>query len=42
MRHDDVGARGRGFAQEELATVAGLPVRAVSALERGERRRTYD
>src|SRR6476661_8478360 len=28
-----------GFTQEELATVAGLSVHAVSALERGERRR---
>src|SRR5580765_7470908 len=28
-----------GFTQEELATIAGLSVYAVSALERGERRR---
>ena len=28
-----------GFTQEELATVAGLSVHAVSSLERGERRR---
>ncbi len=28
-----------GFTQEELATIAGLSVHAVSALERGERRR---
>jgi predicted ATPase/DNA-binding XRE family transcriptional regulator len=28
-----------GFTQEELATVAGLSVHAISALERGERRR---
>jgi len=26
-----------GFAREELATIAGLSVHAVSALERGER-----
>src|SRR6478609_8492278 len=30
---------GAGFTQEELATIAGLSVHAVSALERGERRR---
>jgi predicted ATPase/DNA-binding XRE family transcriptional regulator len=28
-----------GFSQEELATIAGLSVHAISALERGERRR---
>src|SRR6476619_3716562 len=28
-----------GYTQEELATIAGLSVHAVSALERGERRR---
>src|SRR5258705_1582680 len=28
-----------GFTQEELATIAGLAVHAVSALERGHRRR---
>ena len=28
-----------GFTQEELATIAGLSVHAVGALERGERRR---
>ena len=28
-----------GFTQDELATIAGLSVHAVSALERGERRR---
>src|SRR5580765_6479637 len=28
-----------GFTQEQLATIAGLSVHAVSALERGERRR---
>src|SRR5215813_13869799 len=28
-----------GFTQEELATIAGLSVHAVSALERGHRRR---
>ena len=30
-----------GFTQEALATIAGLSVHAVSALERGERRRPY-
>src|SRR6188472_4167252 len=30
-----------GFTQEELATIADLSVHAVSALERGERRRPY-
>ena len=30
-----------GFTPEELATVAGLSVHAVSALERGERRRPH-
>ena len=28
-----------GYTQEELATIAGLSVHGVSALERGERRR---
>ena len=28
-----------GFTQDELATISGLSVHAVSALERGERRR---
>ena len=28
-----------GFTQEELATISGLSVHAVSALERGQRRR---
>ena len=30
-----------GFTQEELATIAGLSVHSVSALERGERRRPH-
>jgi predicted ATPase/transcriptional regulator with XRE-family HTH domain len=30
-----------GFTQQELATIAGLSVHAVSALERGERRRPH-
>lgn len=30
-----------GFTQEELATVAGLSVHAISSLERGQRRRPY-
>src|SRR4029453_11361512 len=30
-----------GFTQEDLATIAGLSVHAVSALERGERRRPH-
>src|SRR5678815_736411 len=30
-----------GFTQDELATIAGLSVYAVSALERGERRRPH-
>src|SRR5688500_11386797 len=30
---------GAGYTQEELATIAGLSVHGVSALERGERRR---
>jgi predicted ATPase/DNA-binding XRE family transcriptional regulator len=32
---------GAGFTQEELATIAGLSVHAVSLLERGERRRPH-
>ena len=30
-----------GHTQEELATIAGLSVHAISALERGERRRPH-
>src|SRR5688572_6824654 len=30
-----------GYTQEELATIAGLSVHGVSALERGERRRPH-
>ena len=30
-----------GFTQEELATITGLSVHAISALERGERRRPH-
>src|SRR6188508_91106 len=30
-----------GFTQDELATIAGLSVHGVSALERGERRRPH-
>src|SRR6187399_3329055 len=30
-----------GFTQEDLAAIAGLSVHAVSALERGERRRPH-
>src|SRR5512144_2936359 len=30
-----------GFTQDELATIAGLSVHAVSALERGERKRPH-
>src|SRR5262249_23547174 len=30
-----------GFTQEELATIAGLSAHAISALERGERRRPH-
>src|SRR5438552_7888321 len=30
-----------GFTQEELATIAGLSVHAVSSLERGQRRRPH-
>src|SRR5262245_24406478 len=30
-----------GFTQEELATIAGLSVAAISALERGQRRRPH-
>src|SRR5215831_3477651 len=30
-----------GFTQEELATIAGLSVHAISALERGERRKPH-
>ena len=31
-----------GFTQEELATITGLSVHAISALERGERRTTSE
>ena len=34
-------AGGFGFTQDELATISGLSVHAVSALERGERRRPH-
>src|SRR5512138_1182959 len=30
-----------GYTQEELATIAGLSVHAISALERGQRRRPH-
>ena len=30
-----------GYTQEELATIAGLSVHGISALERGERRRPH-
>jgi transcriptional regulator with XRE-family HTH domain len=30
-----------GFTQEELATISGLSVHAVSSLERGQRRRPH-
>src|SRR5262245_49295318 len=30
-----------GFTQDELATIAGLSVQAIGALERGERRRPH-
>src|SRR6476620_11989187 len=50
MRHGTPGSFGAqlkalreaaGFTQEELATIAGLSVHGVSALERGERRRPH-
>jgi len=40
-RSSERSAPAAGFTQEDLAAIAGLSVHAVSALERGERRRPH-